>query len=176
MKLRTTFLLSLIFAGSVTGTALGAPILSTDEFALQFYDVDDVLSAYITNSAYANQLILSEPFGQSYAPVDISAYVTPGSNDIFLQLYNGPAGWTYGYNFSINGVSYDSGDCGTFNVYGCNNNAYGSGYVWSHDITFDVVEPVTPVPEAPSLALLAGGLFALGVAVAIRQRKDAAVA
>lgn len=142
-------------------TSFASPILATDTFALRLYDVDDVMSAYITNSTHSQQLMFTANFGQDFGYVDISSYVTPGANDILLQLVNGPAGWTYGYDFTINGASFDAGHCGVFNTIGCNNSDLSQGLVWSHNVAFDVQSASQSVPEPSSAALELGGLIAM---------------
>lgn len=159
-----------------TATFCG-PCFASPVYDLRLYNVDDVLSAYIINANYSNQLILQELFLGDTGYVNISSYIAPGANDIFLQLYNGPQGWTYGYDFTINGTTFDSGACGTINIFGCNNNEYVSGYVWSQDILFNAVGTNTAIPEPASGSLLIGGLLDMlvlaGAGLATRKRLPA---
>ena len=118
------------------------PVYSiNDTFTLGFFDVDDVLSAYITNSALTNELILTATFGQVISGVDVSGFIRQGRNVIHLELINiSPgAGWTYGYDFKVNNISRDSDQCGVFNTFGCENDDQTQGLVWTHDIIFDVL-------------------------------------
>lgn len=163
-------------------TALGAlligllflanPLAAKETYSLRLYNVDDVLSAYITNSSYTAQLISQTFFLGDSGEVDISTYVKPGANDIFLQPYNDPLGWTYSYEFFVNGYVYEAGGCGLANVYGCENNDYTTGNVWSHDILFDTgALRSAAVPEASSVTLFAGALSVLLCAWYARSRK-----
>ena len=151
--------------------SLASPILATDSFAVRLYDVDDVMSAYITNSTYSKQLLFTANFNQDFGYVDISSYVAPGTNDILLQLFNGPAGWTYGYDFTINGLSFEADHCGVFNTIGCKDSDLSKGLVWAHDIVFDVQTTLQPIPEPGSAALVLAGLGML-LAFGSRLRRD----
>ena len=153
------------------GLLTTCPIAANASYLLRLYNVDDVLSAYITNGTYSNQLLLQTSFLQDSGLVDISAFVTPGENDISLQLFNGPSGWTYGYEFLIDGDIYASGICGTVNSYGCNNNDYTSGDVWSDSIAFNVpLSDQSDVPEPSTIALLLG---AAGGLLLLRKKRNA---
>ena len=155
---------------AVTGLiALGIvnPAVADPVYTLRFYNIDDQMSGYITNSNYTDQLIMQYNFLQDSGYVDISSYVEPGLNDILITDFNGPAGWTYGYDFQIDGVTYDLGVCGNVNVYGCDNNAYTPGLVYSHDIVF-TDGPTTAAPEPTTLVLLGTGLLGFGW---LRRRK-----
>jgi hypothetical protein len=127
-----------------SGKAFAAPI-----YDLKFYKVDDVMSAYITNESHENEFMFSRSFGPDYSYVDISSYITDGLNTILLTLENGPAGYTYGYDFRIEGQSYASDDCGIWNTFGCDNDRYETGIVWTEEISFFVGDQVQDV-EAPS--------------------------
>ena len=86
------------------------------------YNIDNSLAAYITNSTYSSQLILSGRFKADTGIVDITRYVTAGTNTITFLLTNTLAGYTWGWEFYINGTLQNSNSCGTVNVAGCNNN------------------------------------------------------
>jgi hypothetical protein len=132
-------------------------------YTLRLFNVDDVMSAYITNADYTDQLVLQATFLQDTGNVDISRYIEPGLNDLLIQDYNFFQGWTYGYDFEINGASYASGSCGTANVFGCNDNAQGpdNQVVFSTNIQFDAPSPPSRIPEPSSLASLLSGLLSL---------------
>src|SRR5215211_2448562 len=129
MKLRT---LSCALVAGVLAAASAPANAST--YLLKFYHVDDDMSAYITNSAFSQKLLFSKGFGADYPYVDISSYVRDGINALTLTLINGPAGYTYGYDFKIDGTSYASAACGIFNTYGCDADSYAKGLVWSTNI------------------------------------------
>jgi hypothetical protein len=170
MKFTYAAALLATIATVVSAPSYAGPILATDTFALRVYDVDDVMSAFITNSSHSQQLMFTANFNQDFGYVDISSYVTPGANDILLQLFNGPAGWTYGYDFTTNGTSFDAGHCGVFNTIGCNNSDLSKGLVWSHDINFNVESATNPIPEPNAGALVASGLLAM-IALALMRKK-----
>lgn len=108
--------------GLVASTTIAVSAASASSvYTLQFYNIDDTMTGYISNSAFSGQEVLQASFLQDTGPVDISSFVRPGSNDILVTDYNGPAGWTYGFDFKIDGVTYDSGVCGSANTIGCNN-------------------------------------------------------
>jgi hypothetical protein len=134
---------------------------STDTFTLAFYDVDDLLSAYLTNSEFSDHVILSAAFGQVTGDVDVSSYVRGGANAIRLDLINTVAGWTYGYAFKVNGVSVDAGQCGVFNTSGCQNSDLTSGLAWSRQLSFSVVDSAATVPEPATGILVVAGIVGL---------------
>jgi hypothetical protein len=107
-------------------------------YTLRFWNIDNVATAQITNSAYTNQQILTDsqynPVDTGY--VDISSYVRPGSNDVYIQLANTTDGWTISYDFQIDGISSSTYTCGVAGSVGCNNNAYVSGVVYTQHIVF----------------------------------------
>jgi len=150
-----------------SGKATAAPI-----YDLKFYKVDDVMSAYITNDSHENEFMFSRPFGPDYGYVDITSYITDGLNTIRLTLWNGIFGYTYGYDFRIDGQSYASYDCGIWNSYGCDSDRYGEGIVWTEEISFFVGNQVQDV-AAPSLLFLIA--LALGIMLSVRyhNRKNA---
>jgi hypothetical protein len=161
--------LNTVRAATILGSLLVSWSASADPiYTLQFFNVDDVMSGYITNADYADQLVLQTDFLQDSGNVDISNYVTPGLNDLLVQDYNFSQGWTYGYDFQIDGVTVASGSCGTANSVGCDNNieTEDNEIVFSTDIQFTVPDPSPPppsdVPEPSSLALLLSGMLGLG--------------
>ena len=155
-----------IITSAICAIVLGTGFLSTPAsatvYTLDLYNVDDVMTAYITNSAYTNFEILQTTFLQNSGAVNISAFVLPGMNDITIQDYNEGQGWTYGYNFSINSVPFAVGSCGTANIYGCDNNEQGpiNSIAFSTEIKFNV----SGVPEAGTWLMMLFGFAGLGFA------------
>lgn len=148
-------------------------------YLLKFYQVDDDMSAYITNSDYKQELLFSKDFGADYDYVDISSYVRDGTNALTLTLINGIKGYTYGYDFKIDGVSYASGACGVFNITGCDADSYDQGWVWSTNIKFKGTSPSSvpsrgagagAVPEPASWAMMIAGFGMIGCLTRKRYR------
>lgn len=168
-------MLSCAVAAGMLG--LGSVPASAATYLLKFYQVDDDMSAYITNSDYSHQLLFSKGFGADYDYVDISSYVRDGINALTLTLNNGPKGWTYGYDFKVDGVSYASGACGAFNTHGCNADSYDQGLVWSTNVRFKGSSPVgTPgdagaVPEPASWAMMIAGFGMIGALTRKHRRQ-----
>lgn len=157
---------------------------SASTYLLKFYQVDDDMSAYITNSDYNQELLFSKEFGADYDYVDISSYVRDGTNALTLTLINGIKGYTYGYDFKIDGVSYASGACGVFNTTGCDADSYDQGWVWSTNIKFKGSSPSSvpsggagAVPEPASWAMMIAGFGMIGGLTRKRYRagKGAAI-
>ncbi len=72
-------------------------------YTLRLFNVDDVLTASITNSSFTNSQFLSANFNVDTGFFDLSSLVRPGTNTINLSLYNDHGGWTYGYDFKKDG-------------------------------------------------------------------------
>ncbi len=139
-------------------------------YTLKLYDIDDRMTATITNRSYSNLVIADYTFGSDYPELDFSAYVTSGNNVLALSLFNGPAGYTYGYDFRIDGFSYAAGQCGVWNILGCDDDRYAEGLVWSREIDF-VATPKHAVPEPATMSILALGSLAFNMA---RRRRGLA--
>jgi hypothetical protein len=152
--LYSTIAAAALLAG--TDTVFAAPI-----FDLRFYNVDDVMNASITNAAFADQGVLQANFLEDTRFVDISSIVRPGQNDLLLTDVNTTQGWTYGYDFRIDGVTYASDVCGIANSVGCDGGDTTLGTVFSRDIEFDV--PTERVPEPGTLMMIFAGLLGIPV-------------
>ncbi len=72
---------------SFGAVAISGPAFA-DTYQLELNNVDDVMTAYITNSANTGTQILSATYLQDTGLVDISSFVTPGPNDILVQDVN----------------------------------------------------------------------------------------
>ena len=147
-------------------------------YLLKFYQVDDDMSAYITNSEFSQQLLFSKGFGLDYDYVDISSYVRDGINALSLTLNNGPKGWTYGYDFKIDGTTYASGSCGVFNTHGCNADSYDQGLVWSTNVRSKGSSPAGApdgagaVPEPASWAMMIAGFGLVGGSIRTARKRS----
>ena len=141
-------------------------VANADVYTLDFYNVDDLMTGYITNSKNIDTPILQVSFLGNSGPVDISPYVTDGLNDIHIQEYNDYQGWTFGYTFAINGSTVSSGSCGVANYFGCNNNAQGpiNAVVFATDIQFNVANSVVRgVPEPSTWVMMLLGFAGIGL-------------
>lgn len=144
-------------------------------FDLRFFNVDDTMTANITNSDFSDQKILEIGFSQNNPYVDISSFVRPGSNTLAINLFNGPSGYTYGYDFRKDGVSIASGQCGIFNTFGCDNDSYAQGLVFTRNITFDggTAQPVPEqaVPEPATWLMMLLGFGVIGCAMRAKRNQ-----
>ena len=83
---------------------MAAPIngpANASTYDLRLYNIDDVLSAYVTNAAHVHDLVLSAPYAQDTGFVDISDFVASGLNTLRIELQNFfvGSGYTYGWEF-----------------------------------------------------------------------------
>jgi hypothetical protein len=136
----------------------GAPI-----YTLRFFNTDDVMSGFITNSSYTSQPILTGIFNTDTGNVDISSYVTAGSNTIYMQLLNDHSGWTYGYQFKIDGAIQAQDVCGVVTLTGCIFGDFTIGpAVFTQSIVFQGPGTTVATPEPSSMLLGGLGILALG--------------
>jgi len=155
--------------------AIVSPLSAAPVFTLSLFNVDDILHATITNSAFTNVEFLVA--NMSDASTDFSSFVRSGTNTLGLRLESDHGGYTYGYDFKIDGVTADSGSCGTKGVVGCNNNDPTVGTaVFTHSFTFQGDGTsggggsATPEPSAAMLS--AFGL--VPVAILLRRKRSKA--
>ncbi len=104
--------------------------------SLRLFYVDDTLDAYLTNSAFDSQLILSAGYGQDTGLVDISSQTRPGSNTLTLQLTNTQRGYTYVYELRSGSATIAQETCFTAGIYRCDNNDFTLGIVFTHTLSF----------------------------------------
>ena len=137
-----------------------------DVYTLELNNTDDVMTAFITNSGNSDTQILQNTFGNDTGPVDISSDITPGANDLTIQDFNDLGGWTYGYIFQVNGITYAQGSCGNAGSFGCNDNAQfpTNAVAFTTDIRFDVNADgnliASPLPS--TWTMLIAGFVGLG--------------
>jgi len=137
----------------------GAPI-----YTLRFFNTDDVMSGFITNSSYTSQPILTGIFNTDTGDFDFTSYVTAGGNSIALQLLNDHGGWTYGYEFKIDGVIQAQDVCGVVTQTGCILGDFTVGpAVFTTSIVFEGPGGAVATPEPASTLLGGFGILALGL-------------
>jgi hypothetical protein len=136
--------------------------MAADIITLRLFNVDDVMSAYISNTSFDEQLILQADFQQDTGFVDITGFLRPGSNNILLTDFNVGGTWSYGFDLKDNGVTIDSGSCGVAGVSGCNGDDRTVGLVFSED-----PQPgnggAIPEPETWMLVMLGFGAAGSGL-------------
>ena len=162
--------LSFIALASINLAVLVAPANAT-VYDLRMFQVDDDMNATISNTGFTNQIVMQRSFtsnfnGDAAQYANISEFIRPGLNSLKLSLFNTRSGYTYGYDFRIDGISYASGKCGNFNIFGCDNDSYAMGLVWSRTIDFvDGVPPTTSVPDAPTWLSMIAGFSVVGLSI-----------
>ena len=133
---------------------------SNAAFTLSLFKIDDEMTATIFNdSVPTGELIAQQVFGSGSVTYDFTHLVDSGLNRINLLLYNGRSGYTLGWSVLVDGESIASFDCGVFNSFGCDNDAYTRGIAYTADIEFNNVTSVVPVPAA--VWLFGSGLLGL---------------
>ncbi|MEP6537131.1 MAG: PEP-CTERM sorting domain-containing protein [Bryobacteraceae bacterium] len=168
--LKKTLLTLVMSAGLFS---LAAPMSAAPVYTLRQFNVDDVLSAYITNSSFTNQFLLTTLFGQDQT-IDFTAFTANGTNTINFVLTSDHGGWAYGFEVKKDAVVLDSGSCGTIMVIGCNNNDGATGTVYTHQTTFEIgsTVPVGDTPEPASILLTGTGFLGVFTYLKRRARKN----
>jgi len=154
--------------------SVAAPLFASPVYTLRLFNVDDQLTAFITNSSFTNTQFLQANFNVDTGFFDLSSFVRAGANAINLNLLNDHGGWTYGYDFRKDGVTVESDVCGVVTLTGCNGSDTTVGpSVFTHQINFspDVVTGETPEPA--SILLSGIGFLALGALLKRRPRSVA---
>jgi hypothetical protein len=142
---------------------IAAPVSAVPVFTLQLFNTDDIMHATITNSSFTSFEFLTD-IGPGVAPFDFSSRVRSGTNTVDYRLESDHGGYTYGFDLKIDGVTVDSGLCGTKNVQGCNNDPTTGTAVFTHSFSFQGDGSATVgAPEPSALLLTAFGLFPIAV-------------
>jgi hypothetical protein len=169
---KKTILALVMSAGLLT---LTAPLQAAPAYTLRQFNVDDVLSAYITNANFTNQLLLTTLFGQD-TTIDFTAFTAPGTNTLNFVLTSDHGGWAYGFEVKQDATVIDSGSCGTITVIGCNNNDGATGTVYTHATTFDIGDGTGggAAPEPASILMTGTGFLGVWTYLKRRSRKNLA--
>lgn len=159
---------------SVGLISAAAPMYAAPVYTLRLFNVDDVLTAYISNSTFTNSQFLQANFNTDTGFFDLSSLVRSGSNTINLSLYNDHGGWTYGYDFKKDGATVETDVCGVVTLTGCHNDRTIGQGVFTHAIVFSPDVATTGQTPEPSSIVLAGmGFLALSVFL---RRKTCSIA
>ncbi len=127
----TTCFAASLFACFAAGYAQEVVAVGGAPVTLRLYSVDDVLRAYVTNSVYQHQVVLSEVNLGDTGFEDITQFLQPGEvNLIEVELNNIIRGWTYGYDLKVGGVTVWQGQCGHTGVFGCKGDDQTIGIVF----------------------------------------------
>jgi hypothetical protein len=160
------------FFKSTDAVAIPIDVLNLDSnavFTLSLFKIDDEMTATIFNDSLpTGEIFAQQGFGAGPFAYDFTHLVDSGLNRINLSLYNGPSGYTLGWSVLVDGESIASFDCGVYNTFGCDNDAYTQGIAYTTDIEFNNVTSAVPVPAA--VWLFGSGLLGL---IGIAKKKAA---
>lgn len=167
---KKTLLTLVMSAGLIS---LTAPLQAVPVYTLQQFNVDDVLSAYITNANFTDQFLLETVFGENET-IDFTAFTANGTNTVNFILTSDHGGWAYGFEIKQDATVLDSGSCGTIGVIGCNDNNSETGVVFTHAFSFDIGGTDTggAVPEPASILMAGTGFLGVWIYLKRRSRKN----
>jgi hypothetical protein len=147
-------------AATLAPAAAGASV-----YTLRLFNADDLISAYVTNSSFDDALMLKAGLGEDTGFVDVTEFIRPGDNNVLFTDFNAAGGWSYGFDFRKDGVTFDYGMCGVAGVSSCGNDL-SVGLVFSQDPKI----PNGAVPEATTWAMMILGFGLTGAAARRRAR------
>ena len=101
-------------------------------------DVDDSMSVTIDSEDGARTNTYSASFGDSRV-LDISNDILGLESSLRLELTNDTAGYSFDWTLEVDGELILRARCGDFNVFGCANNSYDTGNVYSATIVFKII-------------------------------------
>jgi surface protein len=133
--------------GTCSGTLL-SPAAEPPNHQIRFFNVDDVMYGFLSNSSANRSLVLAAGFLENVG-VDFSAQLSPGINRFDIEVWNGPSvgpfglvsgdgGWTYGWDFLVDGQVIESDSCGSAGAIGCQSNQIKPGLAHTRTIEFVV--------------------------------------
>ena len=119
---------------------------------LHLKDVDDSMSVTLDNNSEERLATFTSHFGDT-GSFNISDTITGPSSILGLQLVNETAGYSFDWSLEVDGRVVLGAHCGDFNTFGCANDSYEEGVVYSVEI---VLENESSAPEdtvAPVISL-----------------------
>ena len=121
----TTLALSGAVIAVCAVTAAHSAAKKANTWSLSLYQIDDQMDVYLNGTK------LSTCYFGNTCNSDLTNLMKSGKNSLKLVLTNTGAGWTYGYQILKNGSVYKQDSCGVFNTFGCANDDYTLGEVFS---------------------------------------------
>jgi hypothetical protein len=114
---------------------------------LRVYDIDDEMKIVLKNSSGVSQQELVYGMG-SDTTINVLDYIAADGSTIDLELTNSSAGYTLGWELSVEGEVVYSNGCGQFNVSGCANNSYSDGIVYEATIQLGIANDNISINDA----------------------------
>ena len=106
---------------------------SDQSVTLRIYDIDDQMKIILRNSSGVAQEELTYGKG-SDTTINVLDYIAVDGSTIDLELTNTNAGYTMGWELSVEGEVVYSNSCGQYDVSGCAGDSYSSGVVYAATI------------------------------------------
>ena len=112
---------------------------SDQTVTLRIYDIDDQMKIILRNSGGVAQEELTYGKG-SDTTINVLDYIAADGSTIDLELTNTNAGYTMGWELSVEGEVVYSNSCGQYDVSGCAGDSYSSGVVYAATIQLGIAD------------------------------------